>query len=112
MPYLRAVTNLIIFFHTNGTAGAVIKSNTTGYHRKKGGCHESHSQCTDRNDSLRFSALAASGAAADEGGFLAPLFLAFGAAIIAFQAIPAVMLLGSMVKGFFSKKAEAGANAR
>lgn len=58
------------------------------------------------------SALAASGAAADEGGFLAPLFLAFGAAIIAFQAVPAVMLLGSMVKGLFSKRAEAGANAR
>ncbi len=58
------------------------------------------------------SAFAASGAAADEGGFLTPLFLAFGAAIIAFQAVPAVMLLGSMVKGLFSKKAEAGANAR
>jgi len=58
------------------------------------------------------SALAASGAAADEGGFLAPLFLALGAAVIAFQTIPAVMLLGSMVKGLFSAKEEEGAGAR
>jgi len=58
------------------------------------------------------SALAASGATADEGGFLAPLFLALGAAVIAFQTIPAVMLLGSMVKGLFSAKEEGGAGAR
>ena len=57
------------------------------------------------------SALAASGAAADEGGFLTPLFLAFGAAIIALQVVPAVLLLGSMVKGLFSAKVE-GAEAR
>ncbi|GLI37960.1 hypothetical protein KI811_09755 [Geobacter hydrogenophilus] len=55
------------------------------------------------------SALAASGAAADEGGFLAPLFLTLGAAVIAFQTIPAIILLGSMVKGLFSGKEEAGA---
>jgi hypothetical protein len=45
---------------------------------------------------------AASGAATDNGGFLTPLFLVFGAAIIALQAVPALMLLGSMVKGLFS----------
>jgi len=57
------------------------------------------------------SALAASGAAADEGGFLTPLFLVFGAAIIALQVVPAALLLGSMVKGLFSAKEE-GAEAR
>ncbi|ABB32687.1 hypothetical protein GeomeDRAFT_1058 [Geobacter metallireducens RCH3] len=55
------------------------------------------------------SALAASGAAADEGGFLAPLFLALGVAVVAFQTIPAIVLLGSMVKGLFSAKEEEGA---
>ncbi|RNC68053.1 MAG: hypothetical protein ED859_11520 [Desulfuromonadales bacterium] len=58
------------------------------------------------------SAFAASGAATDEGGFLTPLFLVLGAAVIAFQAVPAAMLFGSMLKGLFSAKTEEGANAR
>ncbi|MBT1076656.1 hypothetical protein [Geobacter grbiciae] len=55
------------------------------------------------------SAFAASGAAADEGGFLAPLFLALGVAVIAFQTIPAIILLGSMVKGLFPARKEEAA---
>lgn len=49
------------------------------------------------------SAFAASGAGADESGFFTPLFLAFGALIIAFQTVPALMLFGSMLKGLFTK---------
>ncbi|AJE03846.1 hypothetical protein [Geobacter pickeringii] len=52
------------------------------------------------------SSFAASGAGMDEGGFLAPLFLAFGAAIIALQTLPALVMFGSMLKGLFSPKAE------
>ncbi|BDV41835.1 hypothetical protein GURASL_07580 [Geotalea uraniireducens] len=53
------------------------------------------------------SAFAASGAGVDESGFLTPLFLAFGALIVAFQTVPALMLFGSMLKGLFSAKGEA-----
>ena len=52
------------------------------------------------------SAFAASGAGMDEGGFLAPLFLAFGAAIVALQTLPALVVFGSMLKGLVTPKAE------
>lgn len=58
------------------------------------------------------TAFGASGAAIDEGGFLAPLFLAFGAAIVAFQTVPAFMLMGSMLKGLFAPKVEEEATTR
>jgi hypothetical protein len=46
-------------------------------------------------------------------GFWVILFLAFGALIIAFQFIPAVVLFASMVKGLFRKaETEAGAAKR
>ncbi|RNC67416.1 MAG: hypothetical protein ED859_14800 [Desulfuromonadales bacterium] len=57
-------------------------------------------------------AFAASGAAADEGGFLTIVFLAFGAAVVAFQVVPALVLLGSMLKGAFSAKTEESVSAR
>ena len=49
-------------------------------------------------------ALAASGAAADEYGFLTILFLAFGAAIVVFQMVPAAVLFCSMLKGLFTSE--------
>lgn len=47
-------------------------------------------------------ALAASEGANAEIGWLGIIFLGFGALIIVFQFIPAVMLFGSMLKGLFS----------
>jgi hypothetical protein len=46
--------------------------------------------------------LAASEGAGTEIGWLGIIFLGFGALIIAFQFIPAVMLFGAMLKGVFS----------
>ena len=47
-------------------------------------------------------ALAAGDGANSEIGWLGIIFLGFGALIIAFQFIPAVMLFTSMLKGLFS----------
>ena len=48
-------------------------------------------------------ALAAKGSGTDEGGLLMMAFLGFGAIIITFQFIPAVVLFCSMLKGVFGK---------
>ena len=47
-------------------------------------------------------ALAADTGTGSEIGWLGIIFLGFGALIIAFQFIPAVMLFASMLKGLFS----------
>ena len=46
--------------------------------------------------------LAAGEGGASEIGWLGIIFLGFGALIIVFQFIPAVMLFGSMLRGLFS----------
>ncbi len=60
-------------------------------------------------------AMASGNAANGEGlGFLAILFIGFGALILVFQTVPAILLFAGMVKGLLSpadKKAEAGRNS-
>jgi hypothetical protein len=51
-------------------------------------------------------ALAAKGGAAEEGGLLLMAFLGFGAIIITFQFVPALVLLASMIKGVLLPKVE------
>ncbi len=48
--------------------------------------------------------LAASGGKAEGSGILVIFVLTFGALIIAFQLIPGVVLLVSMIKGMFGKE--------
>ena len=52
-------------------------------------------------------ALAAKGSGTEDGGLLVMAFLGFGAMIITFQFIPAVVLFFSMLKGLFSRAPEA-----
>ena len=49
-------------------------------------------------------ALAAKGEAPEDGGLLLLAFLGFGAIIVTFQIIPAVVLFVSMIKGVFLPK--------
>ncbi|HTG81670.1 MAG TPA: hypothetical protein VL949_06975 [Geobacteraceae bacterium] len=53
------------------------------------------------------SAFASGGATTEEGGLLIPLFLGFGACILVFQAIPAVILFCSMIRGLFPSREKA-----
>lgn len=48
------------------------------------------------------SAFAATGTGTEENGWLWMLFLGFGAVIVVFQVVPAMILLGAMLKGIFS----------
>ena len=52
-------------------------------------------------------ALAAKGNGSEDGGLLLMAFLGFGAMIITFQFIPAVVLFASMLKGLFMSAPEA-----
>ena len=52
-------------------------------------------------------ALAAKGTGTEDGGLLVMAFLGFGAMIITFQFIPAVVLFVTMLKGLFMPAAEA-----
>ena len=56
-------------------------------------------------------AFAAAGAEPGGNGLMVILFLGFGALIIVFQLIPALMLFVSMVKGLFRKPTKAAAFA-
>ncbi|RQW78192.1 MAG: hypothetical protein EHM51_00455 [Geobacter sp.] len=56
-------------------------------------------------------ALAAKGETTEDGGLLLMAFLGFGAIIVTFQIIPAVVLFASMVKGLFLPKLEKAAVA-
>ncbi|KAF0215905.1 MAG: hypothetical protein FD174_3915 [Geobacteraceae bacterium] len=47
-------------------------------------------------------AFAAGGAESQGNGLFVWIFLGFGALIILYQMVPGFMLLGSMIKGFFS----------
>jgi hypothetical protein len=51
-------------------------------------------------------ALAAKGGSVEESGLLMMAFLGFGAIIITFQFVPAMVLLASMIKGVFLPKVE------
>jgi hypothetical protein len=51
---------------------------------------------------IAIPALAAGDPTGTEMGWLGIIFLGFGALVIAFQFIPAVMLFGAMLKGLFS----------
>ncbi len=54
------------------------------------------------------SAFADTGAGADENGWLWIAFLGFGAMIVVLQIVPAMILLGSMLKGLFGAPIKAG----
>ncbi len=56
-------------------------------------------------------AFAAAGTEPEGNGLMVILFLGFGALIIVFQLIPALMLFLSMVKGIFRKPTFAGGKA-
>lgn len=52
-------------------------------------------------------ALASKGSGTEDGGLLMMAFLGFGAMIVTFQFIPAVVLFVSMLKGLFMPAAQA-----
>jgi hypothetical protein len=53
----------------------------------------------------------ASGIQAEGGNLLVTLFLGFGAVILVFQLVPALILLGSMIKGLLSLNTPATVSA-
>ena len=55
------------------------------------------------------TAYAATGADAEGGGLLLLFFLGFGAVIIAFQAIPGLIMFFGMLRGLFSSVAKESA---
>ncbi len=57
------------------------------------------------------SAAFASGGGNTQGGLLVYLFLGFGALIVTFQLVPAVILFATMLKEFFSRPAKRAAVA-